>query len=69
MLAEMRARSTPPELRVVAAAARDSNLPDKSRADYEKAYEKFLAWKEMKLCPLECLSENILLAGRSSAQH
>lgn len=53
---------TPPDVRDVAAAARDNNLPDKSRADYEKAYEKFLAWQQMKKVPDGYVSENVLLA-------
>lgn len=53
---------TPPELREAAAAARDVNLPDKSRAEYEKAYEKFVAWQKMKKVPDGYVSENVMLA-------
>lgn len=46
----------------MAAAARDSNLPEKSREDYEKAYQRFLDWQKMKKVPDGYVSENVLLA-------
>lgn len=55
-------RSTPPELKAVAAAAFQSNLPVKSKAKYEKAYKEFLDWCITKNVPDGYYTPNVLVS-------
>lgn len=55
-------KSTPPELKAAANAARQSNLPLKSKAKYEKAYDALLAWCKKKDVPDAYFTPNVLIA-------
>jgi integrase len=55
-------RCTPPELKAVAAAAHEANIPAKSKEKYEKALKDFLAWCDEKKVPDGYYSPNILVS-------
>lgn len=60
---------TPPELRVAAEKATEGMIPEKSRERYEKTYEAYSKWCEIK--GVQHTSETVLLAyfGELSKQN